>query len=302
MDGPPLDAMGMPMKFMGDPIQGGKVRAFAEGFGLARNRPSLRRFMSLAQMVLDPTDPGVLARYLAAEPLQYPSGGKTGATFLIVTTAGDMNVPASGGVTVGRAAGLVDFLHPDPRYGKPINQVLIDTHTAEAVNTLRRSTYTSVPSNTNIQGYLGLDESFGVVVDVENFSDGQDIWGSNIPRLDPPLRIANTRDMWGNDLHGLSGATFPYAIPQGQHGFALPGEMTDWAIKICRETYGSTDPQCDADNIVGTVYDVGWFMFHTFGQFLKQPGIVPYAYGCWKKDPCNDIPVVPPPRDPATLP
>ncbi|HWB80749.1 MAG TPA: hypothetical protein VG755_37560 [Nannocystaceae bacterium] len=302
LDGPPLDAMGMPMKFNGDPIPGGKLVAFAEGFGLARNRPSLRRFMSLAQMVLDPTDPGVLARYLAAEPLEYPTGGTTGATFLIVTTAGDMNVPASGGVTVSRAAGLVDFLNPDPRYGKPLNQVLIDTHTAEAVNTLMRNRYMSVPSNQNIRDLLGLDGSFGAIVDVENFSDGQDIWGTNIPRLDPPLRITNTHDMWGNDLGGLSAAAFPYAIPQGQHGFALPGQMTDWAISICRETFGSSDPQCDADNFVGKTYDVGWFMFHTFGKFLKEPGTVPYAYGCWQKQGCNNIGEVPPPRDPASLP
>ena len=95
--------------------------------------------MGLAQLVLDPTDPGVLARYLAAEPLEYPlTGGKTGADFLIVTTTGDMNVPASGGVTVARAAGVVDFLNPDPRYGKPLNQVLLDTYSAEAVNRLKK--------------------------------------------------------------------------------------------------------------------------------------------------------------------
>jgi len=211
-------------------------------------------------------------------------------------------VPASGGVTVGRAAGVIDFLNPDPRYGKPLNQVLLDTRTAESVNRLRRYTYQNVPSNENVRGLLGLDDSFGVSVDVENFSDGQDIWGTNIPRLDPPMRVATTTDMWGNDLGGLSAAAFPYAIPQGQHGFALPGQMTDWAISICRETFGSSDPQCDADNFVGKTYDVGWFMFHTFGKFLREPGTVPYAYGCWEKNPCNQIADVPAPRDPASLP
>ncbi|MBC8073854.1 MAG: hypothetical protein IAG13_36385, partial [Deltaproteobacteria bacterium] len=299
----PLDGEGMPMKFEGIEIPGGKLVAFAEGFGLPRNRPSLRRFMGLAQLVLDPTDPGVLARYLAAEPLEYPSGGKTGADFLIVTTTGDMNVPASGGVTVARAAGVVDFLNADPRYGKPLNQVLLDTHSAEAVNRLQRYTYADPPSSPAIRGLLGLDDSLGVSIDVENFSEGQDIWEDNIPRLDPPLRISTTEDMWGNPLGtGRSGASFPYAIPQGQHGFALPGQMTDWAIDICRETYGSNDPKCDADAWVGKTYDVGWFMFHTFGRFLKNPSEVPYAIGCWEKNPCNDIGEVPPPREPDDLP
>ena len=299
----PLDADGNAMKFEGIPIEAGELRAFAEGFGLARNRPSLRRLMSLAQLVLDPTDPGVLARYLAAEPFEYPLlGQKTGARFLIVTTTGDMNVPASGGITVGRAAGVIDFLNPDPRWGKPVNQVLIDTHMAESVNTLQRYSYANIPSNENIRDLLALDASGGVHYDVENFAEGEDIWGNNVPRLDQPLRIARTRDVWGNDLGGVSGATFPYAIPQGQHGFPLPGQMTDWAIGICRETFGSNAEECDIDAIVGNTFDIGWFMFHTFGNFLKNADASPYALGCVSKYPCNDIGEVPPARTPEQLP
>ena len=299
----PVNADGTAMTFEGQPIQGGHLRAMAEGFGLERNTPSMRRFMSLAQMVIDPTDPGVLARYLGAEPLEYPNlNQKTGAQFLLVTTVGDMNVPASSGVTVGRAAGVIDYLDVDPRWGKPINQVLLDTHTAEAVNKLRRYPYLRVPDNENVRALLGLDETFGAHVDVENFSGGDDIWAGNIPRLDPPLRISTTTDMWGNDLVGMSGAAFPYAVPEGQHGFPLPGEMTDAAIKICREENGSSDPLCDDDAIVGETFDIGWFMFHTFGKFLKNANEVPYAYGCVAKDPCNEIPPVPAPRDSSVLP
>jgi len=300
---PPLDGEGNPMLFEGEPLQGGELQAFAEGFGLARNRPSLRRLMSLAQLVLDPTDPGVMASYLAAEPFEYPNlNQKTGARFLIVTTTGDMSVPASGGITVGRAAGAIDFLRPDPRWGKPINQVLIDTHLAESVNTMRRYTYANPPTNDNIRALLHVDGTNGVHYDVENFAEGNDIWGNNIPRLDAPLRIARTQDVWGNDLGGVSGATFPYAIPEGQHGFPLPGEMTDWAIKICRETNGTNAPECALDQIVGKTFDIGWFMFHTFGRFLKEPNVSPYALGCVTKNPCNAIGPVPTPRLPEELP
>ncbi|MBK6920131.1 MAG: hypothetical protein IPH07_22215 [Deltaproteobacteria bacterium] len=299
----PLDGEGNPMKFVGEPIAGGELVALAEGFGLDRNTPSLRRFMSLAQMVVDPTDPGVLSRYLGSEPFEYPNlHQRTGAKFLIVSTVGDMNVPASSGLTVARAAGVVDYLHPDPAWGVPANQVLIDTHTAEAVNKLRRYPYLDVPDNENVRGLLGLDESFGAHVDVANFSNGADIWGDNIPRLDPPLRPFSRTDTWGNDLGSMSGAAFPYAVPQGQHGFALPGEMTDWAIQICKETYGSSASQCAPDVIVGSLYDVGWFMFHVFGKFLRTDDEAPWGENCFDKAACNDIPAVPAARDPSTLP
>jgi hypothetical protein len=303
-----------PMKFEGVDIPGGELRAFAEGFGLERNTPSLRRFMSLAQMVIDPTDPGVLARYLAAEPFTYPNkGDTTGARFLIVTSVGDMNVPASSGVTVGRAAGVVDFLNIDERYGMPLNQVLIETHTAEAVSKLERYPYQGPVLNDNVRGLLGLDETMGSHVDVENFADSDDIWGPTAPwnngqdaleRLDPPMRIATRTDMWGNDLGGVSGATFPYPVPQGQHGFALPGEMTDWGIKICKENYGSTDERCLDTAWIGESFDVGWFMFHTFGRFLLNQHDTPYALGCVSKDVCPgfNVPEVPAPRAPEDLP
>jgi hypothetical protein len=304
----------VPMTFEGIPIPGGELRAFAEGFGLERNTPSLRRFMSLAQMVVDPTDPGVLARYLAAEPFTYPNkGDTTGARFLIVTSVGDMNVPASTGVTIGRAAGVIDFLNPDPRYAKPVNQVLIDTYTAEAVNKLARFPYQGPIVNDNVHRLLGLDESNGAHYDIENFGDGNDVWGPGapwnngmdyLPRLDPPLRIAVEEDMWGNDLGGMSGASFPYPVPQGQHGFALPGEMTDWGIKICKENYGSQDERCADDAWNGERFDVGWFMFHTFGRFMLGQHDSPYAIGCVSKEVCpgREYVDVPPPREPQDLP
>jgi hypothetical protein len=304
-----------PMTFEGVDIPGGELRAFAEGFGLERNTPSLRRFMSLAQMVIDPTDPGVLARYLAAEPFTYPNkGDTTGARFLIVTSVGDMNVPASSGVTVGRAAGVIDYLTIDERYGKPLNQVLIDTHSAEAVNKLVRYPYQGPTVNDEVRSnYFGLDETLGAHVDIENFGDSDDIWGPNVPwnngvdylpRLEKPLRIATRTDMWGNDLGGVSGAAFPYPIPEGQHGFALPGQMTDWAISICKNNYGSTDDRCDEENWIGETFDVGWFMFHTFGRFMRGEHESPYALGCVSKHVCPDftVPPLPPPRLPEDLP
>jgi hypothetical protein len=233
----------------------------------------------------------------------YPNkGDETGARFLIVTSVGDMNVPASTGVTIGRAAGVIDYLHPHPDYGKPVNQVLIDTHTAEAVNTLRRYPYAMPSDNPEINSLLGLDGSQGAHYDIHNFSAGADIWGDNIPRLAPGIDLMTTVDMWGNQLQGLSGAVFPYPVPQGEHGFDLPGAMTDRAINICLQTYGSTDPQCDEENIVGNTFDVGWFMFHAFTNFVLEPQTNPFVNACSTKAGCGNAYPVPPLRDLATLP
>lgn len=294
----PIDDEGNPYTIEGLPIPGGDLVALAEGLGLERARPSLRRFMDLGQMVLDPTDPGVVGRFLSRETLRYPgTGDETGTRYLIVTTTGDMNVPAHSGVTVARAAGAINFLDPDPRWGVPPNQVLLDTYSAEAVNTFRRHTYTNPPEDEEDRELLGLDSTMGVHVDVENFSEGDDIWGDNIPRLDEPLHLVSTRDAYGNDTGGYSGAVFPYAIPQGQHGFALPGQMTDWALELC----DSSEQSCDDDDVIGQTYDVGWAMFHMMGTFLLKPGENPIQSRCWEKQACNDLPETPEPREPSQL-
>ncbi|MBL4689149.1 MAG: hypothetical protein JKY37_31445 [Nannocystaceae bacterium] len=106
-------------------------------------------------------------------------------------------------------------------------------------------------------------------IDIENFAEGDDIWGDGVVRLDPPLRTMVTQDVWGNPLPGPSGAIFPFAIPEGQHGFPLPGQMTDWAVQLCKETNGSGAPECNADRIEGQVFDIGWYMFHVMGAYFK---------------------------------
>ena len=54
---------------------------------------------------------------------------------------------------------------------------------------------------------------------------------------------------------------------------------------------------------IGQVFDVGWYMFHVIGRFLKNDAqVLPFQDGCNTKASCNDIPPTPPARDPATLP
>ena len=273
-----IDAFEFEIEHQGEIVTpGAPLVALAEGLGLRRANPELRRFGPIAQLILDPADPAVYARHLTREPLVYPNlGTSTWTNTLIVTTLGDMNVPAHGGVTMGRAAGYIDYLNDDPRYGKPANQVLIDTHTAEAVHTLKR--YTD-------------DEGNGVHLDVENFAGGRDIWGDSIPRLDPPLRLIDYYEGDSPEESGYSGAIFPFPIPTGQHGFPFPGELPDRATRICQDNCPEGE-SCGCRNV--ETFDVGTFMFNMIGEFLKSGGKQVSARPCHSSDTCPDTVGEPP--------
>lgn len=281
-----LDTFGRDTKFQGKLyFKGTPLIALAEGLGLRRGKAELRRFMGLGQLVLDPSDPGVLAPHLLADPLEFPLlGEKSGAHSLIITTIGDMNVPANSGVTVARAAGLVEYLEKDPRYDMPVNQKLIETAVLEAVDTLDR--------------YLD-PSGKGVHMDVDDFSGGTDPWGSDIPRLDPPVRS----DMSKTDaLGGRSAAVFPYPNPTGQHGFAMPGEMADGSLKACQAKCKESKPdektpECgcaDAD-----YFDIGSFMMNMIGTYFASEGKTLSADLCQSRDDCGDVKAPPAPREKA---
>jgi hypothetical protein len=106
----------------------------------------------------------------------------------------------------------------------------------------------------------------GVHIDVEDFSGDDDLWTGQVPRLDPPLRIGlDQTDPFG----GISGAIFPYPKPEGQHGFAQPGEEIDKMRRRCRQQC-SEPAGCDCDN--ATVFDTGRFMFNVLGEYFASGG------------------------------
>ncbi len=266
--------------------------SLAEGMALHRATPEFRRLLSLAQFVVDPADPGVVAPHLLDEPLTYEATGTTtGAHTLVVTTMGDMNVPASSGLTHSRTAGLVGFLEDDPRYGKPANQVLIDTYAAEAVHVLGR--YTDANGTP-------------VHIDLEDFSEGDDYWTPvGIPRLDPPLRLYGEDKLCerGEAHCGISGSIWPFPRPDGQHGFDPPGSFVDRAIARCQDACKGPDApipcgQCKDER----VFDIGMFMFNMLGKYGATGGKVLDTSLCHAFDDCPDRPETPPTRDDADLP
>ena len=255
--------------------------AIADGLGGRKGHPDFRRLVGLGQMIMDPADPVVLGRHLQQEPLVYSDGKRTGAHVFIATSMGDMGVPASSGLTIGRVLGLIPYLEEDPRYGKPANQEVIDTYTAEAVHLMKR--YTDPDGN-------------GVHLDVENFSQGTDMYGTDVPRLDPPLHLGMDRT---DPLGGVSTAIFPYNIPEGQHGFEFPGQMTDRYRQECKESC----PEgwlCDCNN--AKTFDIGWFMLNMFGRYLLKDGKEISTDLCNSSNDCDDIPPPPDVRDVSELP
>ena len=278
-----------PIEYGGKTIPPGELRAVTEGLGLRRTHPELRRFLAIGQMVLDPADPGVHARNFRGG-INYPELDEAVKTrALIVTTIGDMNVPASTGLTVARAAGFIDYRRVDERYddtpyaGASTNDVILQTYTAEAVNIFKRFTFSDDPST-------------GVHLDVENFSNGTDLWGPRLPRLDPPIRALRTYEELDD---AFSGAIFVYSIPEGQHGFAQPGEQTDQKILECGD--GQFNDTC-RDLWRGNVFDVGWFMFHTIGAFVTNPTSSPIGINCNTREQCNALAPPPDERAPGDLP
>ncbi len=157
------------------------LSAPAEGYGQIRQTPSLRRFLQLAQMALEPGDPVSFAPYYAIKPMTDPFGNPIAShAVLTINTIGDMNVPLNSGIAFARASGALPFFRPDqvalyPEYadyvtpaalyealGATPNQDLIDRHVIEGITALGRhpaGAACETSANAAIDGtYLSADD------------------------------------------------------------------------------------------------------------------------------------------------
>lgn len=138
--------------------EGARLTSPAEGYGLRRQSPGLRRFLALAQAALDPGDPVSFAPYYSIKPMTGPDGAPIPPhAVLTLNTIGDMNVPLNSGIAFARASGALPFLRPDqalkyPEYanyatpaglfaalgGRTPNRELVDAHVIEGITALAR--------------------------------------------------------------------------------------------------------------------------------------------------------------------
>jgi hypothetical protein len=208
-----FDTLGIDVKFQGNTFAAGTpLIALGDGFGLRRQSAEMRRFIGLAQLLLERGDPINYAPNYERRHLEFGTGEVVRTRAIVVNTIGDMNVPVATGVATARAAGFVDFRNKDPRYGKSVNQMMIDTGVLESVERTGR-----------YKGPTGRD----VLMDVDNFAGlaGKDDKQES-PRLDPPLRAVAPSKLVG----GYSGYLFPAPKDTGRHGFDAPNPDASFDI------------------------------------------------------------------------
>jgi hypothetical protein len=219
------------------------LEAPTEGWGYRRNTPDLRKFMAIAQMILDPADPVNYARHVFLEPLyRDEKGNPMRANLLVINTAGDMNVPVNTGIAYARAAGLLDFDGKSPacpdisgtdsvsRYKMSGNDLLLKNFVIEGLEKLEHfkvydpaGKYTEDHNPGEIWG----------LYDPDDLDQGTD--GYNAPSPSPPLRwtrltlSSEENAEWekngcsnGPAAAGESGMRIPYLEPVGAHTFEWP--------------------------------------------------------------------------------
>lgn len=289
-------------------VQGTPLVAPHEGFGHYRNTPDLRKFVGIAQTVMDPADPASYAvRYHApADPATAPNSYYTfpgplnfrdiepdiqmGANVLVIPTIGDTNVPQNSGISNARCANMIELFKDDPRYGKTQNQVLLDNHVIEGVE--------------KIESYFPLTISvafltYHILFDLDDLDEGGKCNYNNFnrcvnsPYQDYVCTLNGTtvpdqacgdgynapvlKDLTGAwaplrltvpTATGVAGMRMPYMQPTGQHGFDVPHPSKAFDI----ETYNI--------NMIGRYFQTNG------GQILDDT--------CMEKDNCVYIP--PPPE------
>lgn len=183
---------------------GSSLLAIADGFGLRRSTPELRRMVGLGQIAMDSADPMNFAPYWEGHrTLTYGTGETVATNVWLIPSNGDPGVCIANGIALARAAGFIPYDVVDPAYGKSQNQVMLDTFTTEGVSRLARyrdrSDRPVLMDVSNLPAITGADDGF------------------DAPRLTPPLRSTATRPDGG-----ASGALIVMLDPRGKHGFVTP--------------------------------------------------------------------------------
>ncbi|MBI2059110.1 MAG: hypothetical protein HYT87_05000 [Nitrospirae bacterium] len=221
--------------------------SLASGYGYRRNNPDTRRFMEIAQMIVDPADPANYATHYFLDPIRQepaPPDWK-GSNVLVIGTIGDMNVPLNTALMIARSAGILEYRKVDSRYGKSDNDVLIDNRVFENLESLNRF------------------NPFGLLFDPDNLSDGTDGLcqkGTCPPRLDPPLRKTLETGVYG--VPGVSGLRLPLTCPNDHL------EEDDFQSKC---GFG-TDQHGFFISSPQKAFDMDTFMVNQIGRFFQSEG------------------------------
>jgi len=274
---------------------GDALAPLAEGLGLHRARPEIRRFLGFAQMVLDAGDPASYAPFMRSKELSYATGETVDTHVIVWHNAGDMNVPPSTGASIARCAGLLDWSKPVAGWGgRTLNQTLIDGFVLEGVDKIPRFVN---PDGVGVlldpedlsQSAMLTDKSIDVLSAPSGtlFAKGHDAW--HLPRLSPPLHSQAIVD---DSSGGKSGLFMPMVTPDGRHDPIQPGEDTDRRRKACKKKPGADAAKCDATEY----FDQGALVYEMLAYYLASGGKRFSLDACQVDWTCKDIVKAPPER------
>jgi pimeloyl-ACP methyl ester carboxylesterase len=183
---------------------GSELVALSEGLGHQRGSPDLRRLVQTISLATEPGDPISYAPHYFEEPFEELWGEK-GPNVLLISTPGDSIVSINAQIALARAAGLIEFLEIDERYGTTVDRWLIENEVVRGLE----------------QWGPFLCNGSPCLFDPDDLDEGLD--GLDAPS-DEPLRATVETD-WG-----VTALRMPYIKTTGSHGPRLPDPTLDFDI------------------------------------------------------------------------
>jgi len=210
---------------------GEKLVSPAEGYGHIKGTSSLRSFLAIAQLGLEPGDPVNYAPHYFMDPLpsdEYPvPPDERRVNAIIVGTIGDMNVPVNTAAAAGRGAGILDFTTALPQYGgRTQNQLMLDNYVIEANERYGRAYKDDGSGMCTMEGCHVLFD----LDDIDRDTDGQ-----SVPYLEDPMRAWKPSLAGEYDAEACAPAGAPDEADEG-----LPAGVFDCegcTVQRCGECY-----------------------------------------------------------------
>lgn len=166
------------------------------GMGYIKSSPEARRAGSVFAAVVEPGDPAAYAPAYDKRPFEAIGGEPRNV--LLVPSVGDPIVSFNTGVANARAAGWLERVEEDERYGMSVDRWLLERKVVHSI--------------ASADGYVCANDA-ACLFDPDDLDNGTD--GSGAPS-DDPLRVSVEHDS------GTSGLRMAYISPTGTHGMGMP--------------------------------------------------------------------------------
>ncbi|MEC7988182.1 MAG: hypothetical protein VX278_23650 [Myxococcota bacterium] len=205
---------------------GSPLVAGTYGSGRIRGSSNLRRIASIFGAALEAGDPISYAPHYFLRPFEKLGGEQTNV--LLMPTIGDSIVPVSAGITMARAAGIIDQTAVDERYGMTVDQWLVEKRVIQGVE--QYGPYVDINGES-------------CLFDADDLDNGLD--GTGAPS-EAPLRVFKETDV------GISGLRLPYISTRGAHGFSFPepsnpGDQNSFAVNSIAHYFLMNAQELSAD-------------------------------------------------------